>query len=507
MSETFIPDPQLENHSEKDAEINRLTQVNLQLKSENNNLLLEKELINNKISALTKKHNRYKKLIKFRSRIKNTSSQLISQIKSIFKRISLGAILSVLTLFFIGIEAWILLGQNKIMQFQNGLLEGQNQRFDQQNQLIEAERRSSYVFLLGNIMDAVNTEIGNSQNTERRISPQLRGEIIALSNSLTPYHFVSAGELTEKPYSPERGILLVFLIQAKINPKDLDTIFLDGEFSSLFLSKLAIKDAKFNLLSLQGASIEELILGDSEIGVFECFSCKTKTVRVFNTKAESLLFNNVEDLYLSSLDSDSIQIISSNISIGLLDNVKTKFLSFITPEISTLNNKNVTVGFYNLSIEKILSLDFSNSNIKHMWINGTQTISEKGTTYDNGPYYVGNIEGLSILDSKFVNLNSNATIINLQIMNSIILSVPIKNKSLNYNKLAAQKVIRITDSTIPVEYSNSYSSDTTFNYKGVSYAVFLGRQRDNNIKSMMDLFKGFWNQADSLALDYQYITN
>jgi len=120
--------------------------------------------------------------------------------------------------------------QNKLVQQQNIKIEHQNKRLDQQTNLQEAERRSSLVFLFSNIMDAIDSELKDSLNKKDTLSKQLIGRIIALSTRLSPYRYLTEGDtLISHPLSPERGQLLVNLVESDLDSNTYKKIwFLKG---------------------------------------------------------------------------------------------------------------------------------------------------------------------------------------------------------------------------------------------------------------------------------------
>ncbi len=114
----------------------------------------------------------------------------------------------------------IFIVQTTLLYYQNQKIDAQNIRLDQQTNLQEAERRSSLVFLFSNVMDAVDRELRDKTNPSRKLSKPLRGRIIALSRRLEPYKYLTEGDtLSAKPLSPERGQLLINLVES-----DLDSV-------------------------------------------------------------------------------------------------------------------------------------------------------------------------------------------------------------------------------------------------------------------------------------------
>lgn len=110
-------------------------------------------------------------------------------------------ILTVFQMLFVGfgglLGTVLLYNQNKLLVQQNGLLHNQNFRLEQQTYLQEADRISSLIFLMGNLLDAIDEEL--KTDIGRRgvgdLSPQIVGRVVALSKSLRPYRYLSGIDL------------------------------------------------------------------------------------------------------------------------------------------------------------------------------------------------------------------------------------------------------------------------------------------------------------------------
>lgn len=140
---------------------------------------------------------------------------------------------------------------NNIIEYQNSLLEQQNERIMQQTYLQEAERRSSLNYLVGNILDRIDTELRDSNNKDRKLSPQLIGSIISLSQRLMPYRFLENGKLTSKEYSPERGQLFTALINSELDEKSIQEILHSSDFSHSL-----IENTRLYNIDLQGLKLD-----------------------------------------------------------------------------------------------------------------------------------------------------------------------------------------------------------------------------------------------------------
>ena len=159
--------------------------------------------------------------------------------------------------FFIAIVPTILLYiQNQKIESQNRLIEKQNVRLVQQTHLQEAERRSSLIFLLSNVLDKLDSELKEETNTDRILSKELIGQISSLSIAFKPYRYLDGDTLTSKLLSPERGQLLLTLVNSDLNRGTLHTIYDQGNFQYSDLSKTTIHNPHFQAIDLSFSSFE-----------------------------------------------------------------------------------------------------------------------------------------------------------------------------------------------------------------------------------------------------------
>ena len=148
----------------------------------------------------------------------------------------------------------LLYNQNQLLTSQNQLLNNQNEKIDNQILLDEASRRSSLNFLMANVLDKVDEELKEAENAgkSRELSSQLIGRIISLSQSFQPYRYLDNGKMLRMPYSPERGHLLLALVNSNLDEATLDTIIRTANFKRSFL-----KGANLNGARLVGIDLEK----------------------------------------------------------------------------------------------------------------------------------------------------------------------------------------------------------------------------------------------------------
>ncbi len=174
------------------------------------------------------------------------------------------------TLFvsFAGLLGTVLLfNQNKLLSRQNELLNRQNYRLDQQTYLQEAGRRSSLIFLMGNLLDAIDRELKSDVGRPgvRDLSPQIIGQIVALSNSLRPYRYLENDSLIDREISPERGQLLLSLVNSEIDNGSLKRIFLTADFSYADLGEVMLAGEYLGGINLREANLSKTDLNGADM--------------------------------------------------------------------------------------------------------------------------------------------------------------------------------------------------------------------------------------------------
>lgn len=175
---------------------------------------------------------------------------------------------STLFVCFGGLLGTVLIyNQNKLLTQQNALLQAQNIRLDQQTYLQEADRRSSLIFLMGNLMDAIDRELKNDvgQPGVRDLSPQVIGRVIALSKSLRPYRYLDTDSLVKRELSPERGQLLIALINSQIDNSSLQRMFLSADFSNADLKGAVLSGEYMAGIQLSGADLTDAVLDETNL--------------------------------------------------------------------------------------------------------------------------------------------------------------------------------------------------------------------------------------------------
>lgn len=125
-----------------------------------------------------------------------------------------------------------------VLIFQTKLLLNQNKLITSQNNLVEADRRSSLVFVMGDVLADLNEELKYKGSSSRNISRTLEARIVGLCMAMKPYRYIEDGVLIDRPISSERGQLLFTLLKSDLGSESSQDILNSAEFKYTNLKKV-----------------------------------------------------------------------------------------------------------------------------------------------------------------------------------------------------------------------------------------------------------------------------
>ena len=282
---------------EKDEMIDEFKKINTQL--------IEQE---HRIIPLIKNYLKYGTGANTSDHKKKRASRLALILNIFFSTgsvLAAGVTITAITGLFFARKANILIAE------QNELVAIQNKRVEQQNLLMEAERRSSLINLMGNIMDNIELNYDSNNGVLNNVTI---ARISSLGNSLKPYKYLKEKELSSFEISGERGQLLRTLINAKLAQESIFRILKMTKFdhSDLF-------GVNFNYYNLKGISLRfadmryskfketNFSKGDFRSCLFwhsECDSTNFKSsyLRLADFKFANIINANFEDAILLEAD-------------------------------------------------------------------------------------------------------------------------------------------------------------------------------------------------------------
>lgn len=241
---------------------------------------------------------------------------------------------------------------------QNQLLRNQNYRIEQQTYLIEAERRSSMVFVMSQVMQEFYEEIENN-NAERKISSSLSGRIFALSQAMKPYRYMEGNELINNPLSPERGQLLTVLVESEIDSIQLHKLLEKCDFSYAEIGAIDLSDLNLNYSNFAKAEFNSTVLEDvnfkngflvgaifnrSYLNQTNFNNAHMSSSLFFSSELDGTSFHNSDlrnSRFINWPSADGAQFILTNLQNATFENCYLNGTIFMSPILQNVEFKNV----------------------------------------------------------------------------------------------------------------------------------------------------------------------
>ena len=231
---------------------------------------------------------------------RNSLAEFTAQLILRITRIGIFAILT------FAIPFLLLSVQTYILNKQNSLLQYQNTRLDQQINLQEGNRRSSLVFLMSNVMDKIGEEVKQPGN-KGQLSEALISRIISLSQAFRPYRYLENDQLIDRPLSPERGQLLLALVNSNLKEEVYEKIFLKANFSyadlaesnlvNAYLEGINLKHSNLFKTNFQGAELDYAHMDDANLVQANFDNALMNHISLVNANLDGASLDNVEMEY------------------------------------------------------------------------------------------------------------------------------------------------------------------------------------------------------------------
>ena len=243
------------------------------------------------------------------------------------------AILPSILLIF---QTYYLAKQNTLITGQSEMFRQQNNRLDQQTYLQEADRRGQTLLLMDNMLQEINTEI--SRDPQNKLNDATAGRLIALSKILKPYRYLENDSLTKNIVSPERGYLLISLLETGINLRStarsrangilLERIdFTYSELRNVTLKKadlieIDLSHADMRNSSFNGTDFENAIFYNASISQADLSYTSFKNADLRNAKLENSILDyaNLQKADLSSSNLKNVSLLKTVLKEATLTN-------------------------------------------------------------------------------------------------------------------------------------------------------------------------------------------
>jgi len=327
---------------------------------------------------------------------------------------------------FVGIGG---LATTVLLVKQNDLLETQNRKIDNQNALIESQRRSSLILLMGNILTDLSNEIDeqekNSFDDQRnvnildsvgyRLSAPLIGRIASISQGFIPYPILIDEELTEKKYSPERAQLLLALVGSNLSENTLMKIYLTTSFEHSYLDGAKLNNSFLRGIDLSNSLLDNAVLNGADLSRAKLVSVSMRRSKMTGTRLSGAKIIDADlsesNIFVADFSMDTLpELIRSS-------NYKSRTEMTLNRYFGDRFDVKKILEFRSKTQKTIISsVNFSNASISSSSINGCEVdqtnfsgaifsnVNLESTAFNNCIFYKTKIELKEVLRaSKFYN--------------------------------------------------------------------------------------------------------
>ena len=242
-------------------------------------------------------------------------------------------------------------------EFSKNQLNHQNQRINQQSQLIESTRKSNLIVLMNDIFDKIDIELKNSP--KRTLSNNTIARIVALNHSFQPYRLLEGDSLSEKKWSPERGLLLIGLASMNMDSSSFNQIkrktsFLGADLRDADLKGFDLNGIDLISANLKGADLKETNLDKAILSDANLWGANLQMAKL----RESILHR--ADLSWANLNEADLK--KANLNGAILNDTKLKKANLNEIEMEWAISRH---AFYNESIlinANLTGTDLAKSN-------------------------------------------------------------------------------------------------------------------------------------------------
>ncbi|MFI8377923.1 pentapeptide repeat-containing protein [Leeuwenhoekiella sp. NPDC079379] len=271
---------------------------------------------------------------------RETLSDLLTSIIIRLTRVGfLLVITAVLPSILLIFQTYYLAKQNTLITGQSEMFSQQNNRLDQQTYLQEADRRGQTLLLMDNMLKEINDEV--ARDPQNKLNDATAGRLIALSKILKPYRYLENDSLTKNIVSPERGYLLISLLETGINLRNSARSRANG----ILLERLDFTYSELRNIALKKADLIEIDLSFADL----------RNSSFNGTDFEKATLHKTA---MSDTDLSYVSFKNANLSNSVLHNAILDHANFQKADLSTTDLRNVS-----LSKTIVKDADFTNARV------------------------------------------------------------------------------------------------------------------------------------------------
>ncbi len=278
---------------------------------------------------------------------KDTLSELFT---AIFVRITRIGFFLVLTTI---VPTLLIFLQVYYLKNSNQLIRSQNNRLDQQTYLQEASRRSFMIGVLDEIMKDINKKGTTVYKTDF-------ARLNAISKNLKPYRYLDNDHLTNKPSSPERGYLVLSLIESELKLSAKLKESHGPILSAIDFDYAELRDINLKRKEINNLTIKHGILDGSDLTKANFAGCTFENSSFLNTR-----FNS-SDILRTTFENSTLK--NTNFSNAFIQKC-----SFNNTVLENTNFSNTDVRNVSFKGAKLINTNFNNTEVSPNWMKKMKT--------------------------------------------------------------------------------------------------------------------------------------
>ena len=248
---------------------------------------------------------------------------------------------------------------NKNKYFTNNT-EQQRRISDQHTELAEALRIGNLVFLMTNVLDEVGEEL--KTGPKRTLSQGTISKLAALSYSFKPYKWIEADNKSKAQYSPERGLLLLSLLNLNIDSSSFSKIKKNVTFLQAGLG-----DADLRGADLSGINLEKSFLRNADLRRADLNNARLNNAFLWGANLEGAILNAAEivnaDLRWAELNGAELEktnLVGSNMTCA-----KIRQADLQGADLSWTKMNGIHFKSSDLTQAKLIGTDLKRANFSH----------------------------------------------------------------------------------------------------------------------------------------------
>ena len=253
------------------------------------------------------------------------------------------AILPSILLIF---QTYYLAKQNTLITGQSEMFRQQNNRLDQQTYLQEADRRGQTLLLMDNMLKEINDEV--ARDPQNKLNDATAGRLIALSKILKPYRYLENDSLTKNIVSPERGYLLISLLETGINLRNSARSRANG----ILLERLDFTYSELRNIALKKADLIEIDLSFADL--------RNSSFNGTDFEKATLHKAAMSDTDLSYVSFKNADLSNSDLQNAILDHANLQKANLATTDLRNVSLSKTTLkdaDFTNARVHKTFERD------------------------------------------------------------------------------------------------------------------------------------------------------